>query len=122
MKTTTALETMTKAQLIAECRRLQALLGAKAAAPAVSADFASSVLAAAAAAPASHRFGSKVFISWIIQSLPGTAAEIKARIVAEQRAGRLNLSRCDLVEAFPAEIVRDSECCYLSASFHFVRL
>jgi hypothetical protein len=87
--------------------------------------FAHRVLGAARAAK-DGRFGdNKVFISHVHRSLgvPGLDLEaFKKRLVEAQRAGLVDLSRADLVEAMSPEDVRASETHYLDATFHFVRL
>lgn len=71
--------------------------------------------------------GTKV---WVIQAYieachlgyEGSVAEFKAATVAGQRAGEIKMSRCDLVEGFDPALVRTSECRYLGAEWHFIRL
>lgn len=47
-------------------------------------------------------------------------AELKAAAVELQKAGLLTLTRCDLVTAFPVELVAASEVERMGARFHFV--
>src|SRR5262249_35788974 len=90
--------------------------------------FAERVLGAARAS-STGRFGGKVFIShvWRRVAPPGAdgsvpAQEFKDRLLDAHRAGLLDLSRADLVEAMDPADVRASEVRYFGATFHFVRL
>src|SRR5262249_23068642 len=82
----------------------------------------------AAAEPTVARFGDrKVFVSSLWEQLrrdPRWAAlsldDLKARLVAAHRAGRLVLARADLVAAMDPELVAASETTADGASFHFV--
>jgi hypothetical protein len=86
--------------------------------------FASSVNDAARESP-TGRFGdNKVFISHVYRTArwPGTLPGFRKRLIEAQRAGLVDLSRADLVEAMEPTDVRDSETRYLDTTWHFVRV
>jgi hypothetical protein len=50
-----------------------------------------------------------------------TGEELRAELVSLHRAGKITLTRCDLVAAFDAEkIGPDGTCTYLSAEWQFI--
>ena len=66
---------------------------------------------------------SKVFISAIWNTGIGwdmTESEFKANLVESHRYGFLRLSRADLTPAMDPELVRRSECKYMSAEWHLM--
>lgn len=91
--------------------------------------FAADVVSAARACE-TGRFGdNKVFISHVWRQVQGEPRfrafgedEFKAKLVEANRAGRLALSRADLVQFMDPVDVRESETSYMTATFHFIRI
>lgn len=78
-------------------------------------------------ATAGERFGArKVYISAIYTAAMLTDHEVgeldtfKARLIAANRAGLLDLARADLIAAMDPEAVEVSEIHHLTSTFHFV--
>ena len=70
------------------------------------------------------KFGDKAYIASVWQvgfAADMTLGDFKKRIVAEHQAGRLELSRADLVAAMDQVQVERSETQHLNATFHFIR-
>lgn len=70
------------------------------------------------------KFGDKAYIASVWQvgfAADMTLGDFKKRIVAEHQAGRLELSRADLVAAMDSVQVERSETQHLNATFHFIR-
>lgn len=86
-------------------------------------DFAAAVEAACRAVPEAGRFGGKVWIhaAWAVGRFDLSLAEFKARLVECNAARLLNLSRCDLVEAFNPYDVRRSTAEHMGATYNFIR-
>ncbi len=91
--------------------------------------FAATVRALARACPAGRFGDNKVFIAAVWRQSQAeanfprlTLDEFKARLVQAHRAGLLQLSRADLVQAMDPAAVAESEVPYLNATFHFVLL
>jgi hypothetical protein len=68
--------------------------------------------------------GTKVYLSalWVEMGTPCDLDAFKAAMVEFNRRGEIELSRADLVQAMPADVVELSEARYLNATFHFVRV
>jgi hypothetical protein len=89
--------------------------------------FANTVRAAARTCP-TGRFGdNKVFISHVWRQLfdqpqiaPLGLDRFKTKLLDANRAGRLTLSRADLVQVMDPADVRESETAYRNAVFHFI--
>jgi hypothetical protein len=70
------------------------------------------------------KFGDKAYIASVWQvgfAADMTLGDFKKRIVAEHQAGRLELSRADLVAAMDQVQIERSETQHLNATFHFIR-
>lgn len=73
------------------------------------------------------RWHSAVFISAVWEELLQQGAQgltydaFKRRLIQAMQDDLVELSRADLVEAMPYELVRDSETNYSGARFHFIR-
>jgi hypothetical protein len=90
--------------------------------------FAERVVSAARTVPPGQ-FSRKVFIHHAYEAArdqPGfkgmTLDQFKARLVESNRAGHLELSRADLVEAMNPEDVRRSNTHVMGATFNFIRI
>lgn len=57
---------------------------------------------------------------WTTGTLPVSLALFKQLLIEAHRAGRLRLTRADMVGAMPADLVQRSEAEYMGATFHFV--
>lgn len=62
------------------------------------------------------------FICDVAAMLGCTVVDAAPFLLAAQRAGLIEMSRCDLVQAYRREDVEASEVTYLNACFHFVRM
>jgi len=89
--------------------------------------FANSVRSEAKRCPSGWFGDNKVFISHVWEQLKSDRPfatlgldGFKQRLVEANRAGKLTLSRADLVQLMDPADVRDSEVIYLTATFHFV--
>jgi hypothetical protein len=94
-----------------------------AAAEAVERPFAEQVMGALKQVPEEGRFGDrKAFISEVWKQMDNGMSldEFKQALVAENRAGRLNLHRADLVQEMSPEMVANSATKHLDADFHFI--
>jgi hypothetical protein len=70
------------------------------------------------------KFGDKAYIASVWQvgfAADMTLGDFKKRIIAEHQAGRLELSRADLVAAMDQVQIERSETQHLNATFHFIR-
>lgn len=89
-------------------------------------DLALRILGHARALPAAAKFGEhKAYISavYAVACAPEfTFVEFAALLIDLQRAGLLTLSRADLPEAMPREIVKASAVKSMGAVYHFIRL
>lgn len=92
------------------------------------ADFAATVLAAAAQVPAAGRFGAdRVYVSALWKQLGTARAELgptfddfKGRLIAANRSRALTLARADMPGAMDRATVAASEIRHLNSTFHFV--
>ncbi len=91
--------------------------------------FAARALEAARRVGAEGRFpaepsGGKVFIgaAWRAAESGLTLAKFKERLVEAHRAGHVELSRADLVEAMDPKLVQESRATYLGAEWHLIRV
>lgn len=95
--------------------------------PAGDRELAALVKATAARATGAGLFVDKVWVSAIVDAIVADGydvdvAEFKARLVVLHQGSYLSMSRCDLVEAFPAAIVDASQVEWRRCQWHFVRL
>lgn len=70
------------------------------------------------------KFGEKAYIYSVWQvgfTKDLSLAEFKKRLIVEHQAGRLELSRADLIAAMDPIQIEYSETRHLNASFHFIR-
>ncbi len=65
----------------------------------------------------------KVFVAdlWKQHGAGLSLADFKALVVRAWREHRITLTRCDLTEAYDAQLQAESEVRYYSATFHFVQ-
>lgn len=89
--------------------------------------FANTVRSVARTCPTGWFGGNKVFISHVWDQLKGDRpfaalglGGFKRKLVDANRAGRLTLSRADLVQLMDPAAVAASETTYLTATFHFI--
>jgi hypothetical protein len=77
----------------------------------------------AAAIASIHGTECKVFVAdlWRQHGAGLSLADFKALVVRAWRERLITLTRCDLTEAYGAQLQAESEIRYLSASFHFVQ-
>jgi hypothetical protein len=77
--------------------------------------FAEAVLARCEKAEAGMKFGRKTFVAALQPSKVTREMLVKAHV-----AGYLRLSRCDMSQIFPRDLVAASEVKHMHAAFHFV--
>jgi hypothetical protein len=80
--------------------------------------FAAAAKASANLAPERYRFGrSKVFIAALEPS-----RATKRLLVDAHRAGYVRLSRADLTQAMPRDLIEESETTYMNATWHLIEV